>query len=80
MIIVYLTNCFGTPSHTFIRREINELRKRGFQIFLFGIHKDTNIAEDAHGFVEETKYLYPLNPLKIFVLNIFVHDNFLSKN
>ena len=71
MNIIYLTTCFGTPSHTFIRREINQLRKKGVNVQLFGVRKDSHIAEDATELAEETRYLYPLNLLKIIFCNLY---------
>lgn len=62
MKIAYLTNCFGTQSHTFIRREIRALRKLGVDLQLYGIRKDTdNLASDALDLVEQTHYLYPIS-------------------
>ncbi len=63
MKVGYLTNCFGTQSHTFIRNEINGLQDLGVDIRLYGIRRDDTIAPDATHFVEQTKYLYPLQLL-----------------
>lgn len=61
MKLTYLTNCFGSQSHTFIRREIRALRDLGVEICLFGIRKDAeNCADDARDLVAGTQYLYPL--------------------
>lgn len=61
MKIAYLTNCFGSQSHTFIRREIRALRRRGVPLALFGIRADhESVADDAKDLVQETQYLYPL--------------------
>lgn len=61
MKIAYLTTCFGTQSHTFIRREISALRKHGLSISLYGIRQDASgIAADAKPLVAETQYLYPM--------------------
>lgn len=61
MKLAYLTTCFGTPSHTFIRRELREMAARGLHVELYGIRQDTNIADDAHDLMERTRYAYPLN-------------------
>ncbi len=62
MKVAYLTTCFGTRSHTFIRREIRALRAMGLDIILVGVRKDEgNIAQDAADLVAETHYLYPLD-------------------
>ena len=62
MKIAYLTTCFGTQSHTFIRREIRALRGLGLDLTLYGIRKDSNnLASDAADLVAQTCYLYPLS-------------------
>jgi colanic acid/amylovoran biosynthesis glycosyltransferase len=61
MKIAYLTNCFGTQSHTFMRREIRALRALGVDLALYGIREDTSAqATDARDLVAETTYLYPV--------------------
>ena len=60
MKIAYVTNCFGTQSHTFIRREIEALRRLGLVIHLYGIRKDSIPAPESMAIVNETHYLYPL--------------------
>ncbi len=70
MKLVYLTTCFGTPSHTFIRREIRELRKQGHGVSLFGVRQDTACADDAKDLVDETTYLYPIAPVATFLANV----------
>lgn len=61
MKIAYLTNCFGTQSHTFMRREIRALRGLGLDLALYGIRRDDEgQAADAADLVEETHYLYPV--------------------
>ena len=70
MKIAYLTTCFGTQSHTFIRREIRALREQGVDIALLGIRKDDgNLAPDGADLVAETRYLYPLQWGKILSEN-----------
>lgn len=62
MKIAYITSCFGTQSHTFIRREIRALRALGVELVLFGVRKDVgNLAPDGADLIAETHYLYPLN-------------------
>ncbi len=76
MKIAYLTNCFGTQSHTFIRREIRALRATGLNMLLYGIRRDTgNIAPDAADLVAETHYLYPLSAARVISCNLrlFLH-------
>jgi colanic acid/amylovoran biosynthesis glycosyltransferase len=71
MKIAYLTTCFGTPSHTFIRREIRELREQGCDVSLLGIRQDTKSAPDSNDLVKETTYLYPVKFFKTILLNIY---------
>ncbi|MBD3354824.1 glycosyltransferase, partial [Candidatus Woesearchaeota archaeon] len=59
--IAYLSNCFASISHTFMRREIAELRKLGVDISFYGIRPDIekDIADDAvEDIFNRTFYLY----------------------
>lgn len=70
MKIAYLTNCFGSQSHTFMRREIRALRNLGMPIALYGIRKDSDSqADDAQDLVAETQYLYPLSVISVVLAN-----------
>lgn len=72
MNVAYLTNCFGTQSHTFIRREIRALRQLGLRLPLYGVHKESgNIAPDAEDLVGETRYLYPLRYARLLRCNLY---------
>lgn len=64
MKVAYLTTCFGTQSHTFIRREIVALRALGLEIALLGVRRDGSAPEESHPLQAETHYLYPLNLFK----------------
>ena len=66
MKIAYITNCFGTQSHTFIRREIEQLAAIDTQIVLFGIHRDMNAKSAIQ---EETHYLYPFGLVAVIKAN-----------
>ncbi len=70
--IAYITTSFGVLSHTFIRREVKELRKLGVDISLFGVRPKTAIelSEEDRGLAGETLYLYPLNIGKIFCAHL----------
>ena len=71
MKIAYLTNCFGTQSHTFMRREIRALRELGVDLALYGIRKDEDgQAADAKDLVDETHYLYPVKKAATVLANI----------
>jgi len=71
MKVAYLTTCFGTQSHTFIRREVWALRNLDVAISLYGIRPDRNdIATDAMPLVKETHYIYPIKPLEFIRANL----------
>lgn len=71
MNVAYLTNCFGTQSHTFIRREIRSLRRMGLKLALYGVRREADsIAPDAVDLVDETTYLYPLSYRQLLVCNL----------
>lgn len=67
MKIAYLTNCFGTQSHTFIRREIQQLKNIEVDITLFGIRRDPRGISDIQS---KTTYLYPLSATHLISSNI----------
>ena len=67
MKIAYITNCFGTQSHTFIRREIQQLERIGVDITLFGIRKDPHGIPDIQN---NTTYLYPLSVPTLILCNL----------
>lgn len=71
MKIAYLTNCFGSQSHTFMRREIRALRNLGLPLALYGIRKDVGSqADDAQDLVAETQYLYPISATGVIRSNL----------
>lgn len=71
MKVAYLTTCFGTQSHTFIRREVWALRNTGVAVSLYGVRPDKNdIASDALPLVKETHYIYPIKPLEFVRSNL----------
>lgn len=69
MKIAYLTSCFATASHTFIRREVIALRALGIDIELYGIRRDSPGCEEAKTFAFETNYLYPVSFKDLLVCN-----------
>lgn len=50
--IAYLVSCFPAVSHTFIQREIEALKQKGFEITLFSIN-DSNIAPEKLSALEQ---------------------------
>lgn len=77
MKIAYITTSFGSLSHTFIRREVIELRNLGMDISLFGIHPDRakELSEEDKVLERETIYLYPLKIRAIIAANAFFIAN-----
>jgi glycosyltransferase involved in cell wall biosynthesis len=73
MKIAYITTSLGSLSHTFIRREVMELRNLGMDISLFGIRPE--LAKELSGtekkLAEETAYLYPVRLPANIAANIF---------
>lgn len=62
MKIAYLTSCFSTPSHTFIRREIDQLSEIQIPLTLYGVRKDPT---GDKSWQERTHYLYPISLLPV---------------
>ncbi len=60
MRIAYLTNQYPAPSHTFIRREILALEKRGHSLFRYAIRPFPGVLGDADDIVEREKTSYLL--------------------
>ncbi len=66
MRIAYLVSQYPAPSHTFIRREVEELRNRGLDIQTFSIRSPLAaevISANDHREHENTWYLLPVSPL-----------------
>jgi glycosyltransferase involved in cell wall biosynthesis len=67
MPIAYVTSQYPAPSHTFIRREVNELRLQGLDIHTFSTRPPSpaqvRSAEDKEAYAS-TYYLLPVNPNK----------------
>jgi colanic acid/amylovoran biosynthesis glycosyltransferase len=68
--VAYLVSRYPAPSHTFIRREVAALRRRGIVVQTFSIRRpapeDRQAAADRHEF-ESTWYVLPTNPLRLLV-------------
>jgi glycosyltransferase involved in cell wall biosynthesis len=66
MRIAYLVSQYPAPSHTFIRREVEELRNRGLDIQTFSIRSPLAaeiISDNDRREHENTWYLLPASPL-----------------
>lgn len=73
MKVAYLVSQYPAPSHTFIRREIAALRRRGVELEIFSVRPPR--AEDVMGEVDradrnETTYLLPAGPLAVLGNNL----------
>jgi colanic acid/amylovoran biosynthesis glycosyltransferase len=55
MHIAYLINTYPKPSHTFIRREIAALERRGWQVTRFSMRSDRAALVDPVDFTEDAK-------------------------
>lgn len=62
--IAYLTSLYPAPSHTFIRREVEELRRQGLNVHTFSVRRPSpeqcRSAEDKAS-ADTTYYLLPVN-------------------
>lgn len=68
MKLAYLTSQYPASSHTFIRREIEALRRRGVHIETFSIRPPSAaelVAEADRREHERTWYFFPARPLQI---------------
>ncbi len=65
--IAYITSCFGSLSHTFIRREIAALRAGGLNVKLYGIRPDVSehLSDHEKKLIAGAVYLYPLSLWRI---------------
>jgi len=75
--LAYITTSFGSLSHTFIRREVTELRRLGLDISLFGIRPDVSekLSAEDKNLIKETIYLYPLRISAVIAANAFFFTN-----
>ncbi|QFY63695.1 glycosyltransferase family 4 protein (plasmid) [Rhizobium grahamii] len=60
MRIAYLTNQYPAPSHTFIRREIVALEKRGHSVFRYAIRPFSGVLSDLEDIAEQGRTSYLL--------------------
>ncbi len=68
MNIAYLISEYPAVSHTFIRREVQELRRRGFEVQCFSIRRPKHsgsFSEVDCKEVESTWYLLPASPIQL---------------
>lgn len=63
--VAYLTSQYPAASHTFIRREVDALRRRGIDVRTFSVRRpaasEREYADDARAY-ETTDYLLPMSP------------------
>lgn len=68
--IAYLTSQYPAPSHTFIRREVDALRRRGLDIVTFSVRRPLPqelLSDRDRQDVAETFFVFPPTPLSIVV-------------
>ncbi|MCC2634648.1 MAG: glycosyl transferase group 1 [Ramlibacter sp.] len=73
MKVAYLVSQYPAPSHTFIRREVAALRRRGVKIDIFSVRpplpeevmSDVDVADR-----DETTYLLPAGPITVLGNNL----------
>jgi colanic acid/amylovoran biosynthesis glycosyltransferase len=68
MRVGYLVSCYPAPSHTFIRREVEALRRRGLDVETFSVRAPDASARLGAADREErgrTFYVLPVSPLAL---------------
>jgi len=75
--IAYVTTSFGSLSHTFIRREVRELRRLGMDIVLYGVRPQTSpyLSPGDLSLCDETRYVYPLRLSETISANLWFAAN-----
>lgn len=71
--VAYLVSLYPAPSHTFIRREIAALRRRGVDLDIFSVRAprpDEVMSEVDRADRDETTYLLPAGPLAVLGNNL----------
>lgn len=63
--IAYLVNMYPSVSHTFIRRELQELERRGHHILRIAIRTSDNAIPDPQDQAEETRTVHVLSLPKV---------------
>jgi colanic acid/amylovoran biosynthesis glycosyltransferase len=61
MRIGYFTNCYPAPSHTFIRRELIALERRGHSLFRYAIRRAAGPLVDRDDIAEQVRTRYLLH-------------------
>lgn len=72
--IGYLVSEYPAPSHTFIRREVEVLRRQGVDITTFSIHKPGSgcrFGTEDQRALTSTRYLFPVSPLKVLTAHVW---------
>lgn len=74
MKLAYFTNTYPRATDTFIRREVIGLRKRGFDVLTYSVHKpgaNHDVDEQVISEKQSTHYLFPLNIVSLFIGLVF---------
>ena len=78
MRIGYFTNTYPRATDTFIQREIQGLRERGFDVRTFSVRRAGTEHDVSQYVIDEKKSTFcilPVNPLKIAICNLSVLFN-----
>jgi colanic acid/amylovoran biosynthesis glycosyltransferase len=73
MLIGYLVSQYPAASHTFIRREIDELRLRGLNVQTFSVRRpgpSERRTERDHSAFKETFYLLPVSVISLVAAHV----------
>lgn len=73
--IGYFTNTYPRATDTFIQREIEGLRARGFDVRTFSVRRtgtDHDVSPEIRAEKQNTFYVLPVNPIRLLILNIAV--------
>ncbi len=77
LYLAYFTSYFPGLSHTFIYKEVQDLRNLGIKIKTFSVHKPpiNMTSEEARDLIHDTFYIFPINIFEF----IWSHLYFLCK-
>ncbi|MBC8424944.1 glycosyltransferase [bacterium] len=66
MKILYITTSFANLTHTFITREVDQLRRQGLEIELLALRRSLiHLANETECDIAECRYIYPVNLAKL---------------
>ena len=76
--IAYVAQFFPILTETFVYREVNALRERGFDVVTLSNRTPdvSKLSEESIGLMEETEYVFPINQLWFIVAHLYFIFNF----